>query len=71
VQFFIDGSEAGQRIKLVKGSATYETARLHVGQHVVSARYMPNDDSEFLPSTSLDEIHIVRRCPCGHEGREK
>jgi len=66
VQFTVDGSKVGEPVKLdSKGQATWETSRLHAGKHLVAASYMPSPGSEFLASTSPDEIHTVRRCPCG------
>jgi len=65
VQFTLDGSKAGEPIKLdSKGRATWETSRLKVGTHRVAASYMPSQGSVFLTSTSFEEIHSVRRCSC-------
>lgn len=72
VQFTVDGSKVGAPVKLdAKGQALWETSRLHPGKHLVAASYLPSDESEFLASTSPDEVHIVRRCPCGHAAEEK
>jgi hypothetical protein len=66
VQFAIDGANSGEPVTVdAKGRATWETSRLKVGASRVTATYLPGDDSAFLPSTSLDRIHEVRRCPCG------
>ena len=71
IQFTLDGSEVGEPLKLTfKGRVTWETSRLHVGEHVVTAIYKPGSDSLFLPSTSAGKIHTVQRCPCGHGERE-
>ena len=65
VQFTVDGSKVGERVKLdAKGRATWETLRLKVGTHQVAASYIPSDDSVFLVSSSLEELHTVKRCPC-------
>jgi hypothetical protein len=72
VQFAVDGSNAGEPIIVdAKGRATWETSRLKVGASRVTATYLPGADSAFLPSTSLDKIHDVRRCPCGEEQKVK
>jgi len=65
VQFTVDGSKVGERVKLdAKGRATWETSRLKVGTHQVAASYIPSEDSVFLASSSLEELHTVKRCPC-------
>jgi hypothetical protein len=66
VQFAVDGANSGEPITVdAKGRATWETSRLKIGASRVTATYLPGEDSAFLPSTSLDRIHEVRRCPCG------
>jgi len=61
----VDGSKVGERVKIdAKGRATWETSRLKVGTHQVAASYIPSDDSVFLASSSLEELHTVKRCPC-------
>jgi hypothetical protein len=66
VQFAVDGANSGEPITVdAKGRATWETSRLKVGASRVTATYLPSEDSAFFPSTSLDRIHEVRRCPCG------
>jgi hypothetical protein len=65
VQFTLDGTKVGEPVKLdSKGRATWETPRLKVGKHRVGATYIPSQRSVFLPSSSLEKIHTVRRCPC-------
>jgi hypothetical protein len=65
VQFAVDGSNAGEPVTVdAKGRARLETSRLKVGTHRVGASYVPGLDSAFLPSTSVEKIHEVRRCPC-------
>jgi hypothetical protein len=65
VHFTVDGSKVGERIKLdAKGRATWETSRLKIGTHQVAASYIPSEDSVFLASSSPEELHTVKRCPC-------
>ncbi len=72
VQFTLHGSNVGQPVKLdSKGRATWETSRLRVGKHRVAASYIPSLGSVFLASSSLDELHTVKRCPCESAEREK
>lgn len=72
VQFTLDGSKMGERVKLdAKGRATWETSRLKVGTHQVAASYIPSEDSVFLASSSLEELHTVKRCPCISGGGAK
>ena len=62
VQFTVDGSRAGDPVKLDShGRAAWQTSRLSAGKHQVSARYVPSEGSVFLASTSLDRIHAVLR----------
>jgi lysyl endopeptidase len=71
IQFTIDGSKVGTPVKLdAKGHAKWETSRLKVGKHRVAASYIPNQDSLFLTSTSVEDFHTVRRCPCGSESED-
>jgi len=72
VQFAVDGSNVGEPVKVdAKGRAKWETSRLKVGTHRVTAHYIPGADTVFLPSTSLEKIHIVKRCHCDAEREEK
>jgi hypothetical protein len=65
IQFTLDGSRVGERIKLdPTGRASWETPRLKVGQHQLTASYFPAEGIAFLPSTSIVTIHTVRRCAC-------
>ena len=53
VQLAVDGSNVGEPVKLdSKSRTTWETSRLKVGTHRVTASYVPSADSVFLPSTS-------------------
>jgi len=72
VQFTLDGSKVGQPVKLdAKGSAKWETSRLRVGEHRVTASYIPSPGSTLLASRSLEKIHTVKRCPCVSGGGDK
>jgi Bacterial Ig-like domain (group 3) len=72
VQFAIDGSNVGEPITVdAKGRATWERSRLKVGTHRVMASYVPALDSAFLPSTSTEKIHVVRRCRCDADREQK
>jgi hypothetical protein len=72
VQFAVDGSNVGAPVMIdAKGRATWETSGLKVGMHRVTASYLPGTDSVFLPSVSVEKIHIVRRCPCADEHEHK
>jgi hypothetical protein len=65
VQFAVDGSNAGQPVTVeARGRAKWETSRLKVGTHRITASYVPGTDSTFLPSTSLEKLQTVRRCHC-------
>jgi hypothetical protein len=68
VQFAVDGSNVGEAIKVdAKGRAMWQTSQLKVGEHRVAASYVPGADTVFLPSASVEKIHVVRRCPCDAE----
>ncbi|MFZ1011615.1 MAG: S8 family serine peptidase [Candidatus Sulfotelmatobacter sp.] len=61
VQFTLDGHNEGQPFPLdSRGQAIWKTSSLKPGKHNVTATFTPNPNSEFLPSTSPDEIHTVR-----------
>lgn len=65
VQFSVDGRNVGAPVTVdAKGRAVWETTSLRLGKHRVSATYVPESDSEFLPSNSVAKVHIVKRCPC-------
>jgi hypothetical protein len=60
-QFILDGNRVGEPVKLdPDGRAMWKTSALKIGNHQVSANYMPYDRSVFLASTSLDKPHTVR-----------
>jgi len=68
VQFAVDGSNAGEPVTVdAMGRATRETSQLKVGTHKVTASYIPGTDSVYLPSTSLEKLHTVKRCFCDAE----
>lgn len=72
VQFAVDGSNVGEPITVdAKGRAIWETSRLKVGGHRVTASYVPSADSTFLPSTSPEKLQVVRRCHCDAEREGK
>jgi Bacterial Ig-like domain (group 3) len=65
VQFAVDGLNIGEPVTVdAKGRATWETSKLRVGTHRVTASYLPGADSVFLPSTSLEKLQTVKRCFC-------
>jgi subtilisin family serine protease len=60
VQFTLDGAQAGEPVKLDRsGRATWKTSRLQVGNHKVTAVYIPATGGVFLTSSSLDNPHAV------------
>jgi hypothetical protein len=68
VQFAVDGMNMGAPVLLdAKGRATWQTTGLKVGKHQVTAGYLPGADSAFLPSTSVAQVHMVKRCRCDEE----
>jgi hypothetical protein len=72
VQFTVDGSKVGMAVKLDStGRATWETSHLKPGEHQVAASYIPSEDSMFLASSSLEELHTVKRCSCVSGGGDK
>lgn len=72
VQFAVDGASVGAPVTVdSKGRATWETSRLKVGTHRVTASFVPSGDSAFLPSTSIEKLHVVRRCHCGEDRDDK
>jgi len=61
VQFTLDGERVRAPVKLDSdGRAMWKTSTLKIGNHQVSASYMPYNRSVFLVSTSLDKTHTVR-----------
>jgi hypothetical protein len=65
VQFSVDGSNVGEPVKVdAKGQAMWQTSQLKVGAHRVAASYGTGADTEFLPSASVEKLHVVRRCLC-------
>ena len=72
VQFAVDGSNVEEPVPVdARGRAKWEASQLKVGTHRVMASYLPGADTSFLPSTSLERLHIVRRCPCDKEREHK
>lgn len=69
VTFLLDGKEVGKPVKLdSNGQAQWKTRRMMVGEHRVTARYVPDKDSVLLPSSSLDEHHTVEKRQILHGG---
>jgi subtilisin family serine protease len=67
-QFTLDGANVGAPVALDElGRARWETARLKVGLHQVSATYIPGAGSPYFTSTSADQPHTVQRCFCEQE----
>jgi Bacterial Ig-like domain (group 3) len=72
VQFEVDGMNEGEPVNInSKGGATWATSKLKAGTHRITASYLPGAESVFLPSTSLERLHVVRRCPCNEEAKRK
>ncbi len=72
VQFAVDGYNVGEPVLVNrKGGAIWATSQLKVGTHKVTASYIPSAHSVFLPSTSLEKIHEVRRCACNAPPKTK
>jgi hypothetical protein len=62
VMFLLDGKPVGKPSRLdSSGRARWMTRHIMVGKHRVAASYIPDKDSVFLPSRSLDEQHIVKK----------
>jgi len=62
VQFAVDGSNVGEPVVVNRnGGAIWATSQLKVGKHNVTASYIPSTDSVYLPSTSLEKLHTVKR----------
>lgn len=61
VQFVVNGSNAGAPVLLeADGRASWTTSQLTLGTYLISARYVPTPDSEFLMSSSPGRAHVVR-----------
>jgi hypothetical protein len=64
VQFALDGSNVEGRVELdVTGRASWETPRLKVGEHRLTASYVPREGAPFLTSSAV-ATHTVKRCLC-------
>lgn len=61
VQFVIDGKPVGDPVKLdANGRAKWTTLALSLDVHQIAATYLvPAKSAEFLPSSSMTEIHTV------------
>jgi len=72
VQFAVDGSNVAEPVNVNrKGGAIWATSQLKVGTHRITASYVPDAGSVFLPSTSLEKIHEVKRCFCDAAHEQK
>jgi hypothetical protein len=72
VQFAVDGANVGEPVIVdAKGRATWQTSQLKVGSHRVTASYLPGSDSLFLPSSTVEKTHVVKRCHCDAEAQHK
>jgi Bacterial Ig-like domain (group 3) len=72
VQFLIDGANAGEPVRLnTAGRATRETSHLGAGSHTISAAYLPQPGSVYLPSRSVGVQHAVKRCRCDSESTRR
>jgi hypothetical protein len=64
VQFAADGINQGEPLTVdARGRAVWQTSRLRVGKHRITATFLPAMDSSALPS-SAETWHTVRRCSC-------
>jgi subtilisin family serine protease len=78
VLFLFGGKPVGKPTRLdSNGQARWKTRHMMVGNHRITARYVPDRDSVFLPSRSFDEIHTVEKrgisygdaAPKKHDGK--
>jgi subtilisin family serine protease len=78
VLFLFGGKPVGKPARLdSNGQARWKTRHMMVGNHRITARYVPDRDSVFLPSRSFDEIHTVEKrgipygdaAPKKHDGK--
>jgi lysyl endopeptidase len=62
VQFAFDGRKAGNPVKLdSNGRATWKGSRGQVGNHQVTASYIPAAGSPYLPSSSVERVYLANR----------
>jgi hypothetical protein len=60
VQFMLDGAAMGKPVQLdAHGLARWQAATVKPGEHRLSARYLPNKGSLFLPSGSEEKVVVV------------
>lgn len=72
VQFAVDGANVGGPVSVdARGSTSWQTSQLKVGTHRVTASYVPGSDTLFLPSSSGEKTHVVKRCHCDAEHEHK
>lgn len=61
VQFLVNGLTEGAPVLLeADGRARWTTSQLPLGTHLISARYVPTPESEFLMSSSPRRTHVIR-----------
>jgi hypothetical protein len=69
VTFLLDGKEVGRPVKLdANGQAQWKMLRMMVSDHRVAARYIPDKNSVFQPSSSLDKKFTVEKGQIPHGG---
>jgi hypothetical protein len=60
VQFMLDGQTIGKPVRLdARGSARSTAAGQKPGEHRLSARYLPDKGSVFMPSSSKEKVMVV------------
>lgn len=59
VQFTVDGKPLGDRIGLKNGRAIYTSDDPSILRHRIGANFVPDERSIYLPSSGLDESHMV------------
>jgi subtilisin family serine protease len=69
VMFLLDGKELGKPVTLdAKGQAQWKMSSHRVDGHRVTTKYIPDEDSVFLPSNSLDKTLAVEKKQIPHGG---
>ena len=60
VQFMLDGEKMGKPVPLDARGLAKWTAATKPGEHRLSAHYLPNKGSVFMPSSSLEKVVVLR-----------
>ena len=69
VMFLLDGKELGKPVTLdANGQAQWKMSSHRVDGHRVTTKYIPDKDSVFLPSNSLDKTLAVEKKQIPHGG---